>query len=834
MDLQDHSKDLFPSRATILSGSILLDDDTDEKKSSDLQTTKSSIDTGLITGIINQEKWHNVDEYHDEVRNERFYLSNRYPSRKQSITIEDMLTKDNKTDSYLPTSDFMDYNRKVQREFDLREKIETALKRKDPGTIAIHNDESLENLYIAGNGSKSATKSLPDTSCFLNKHTPNNNSEESQSRSNDSTLSTFSTHIIDHTSYRNLAIDETNPFEQVPYQLRKPTTTAFDYPNVSASGDSYLKRAIRNYFVTRQNGVPYHIQRRLTVRHIQMLSVGPCLSVGLFLTSGRAFSIAGPFGTLLGFCLSGCVILATLLSFTELSTLIPVSSGFSGLASRFVEDAFGFAIGWTYTFSCIIAFPAEAASSTFFLTYYSHPLLNKSVISGFVTLFLSFPIVSNLLQVNYLGEVVFFFGAVKLIVSILIILVMIILNAGHGHRDHHRVGFRFWDSSKSFDNLTYGLFRPTYDLRDEGTGSRNGIGGSTGRFLSVVSVMLISTFAYSGVEMTFLASGEAVNPRKTIPSSIKRTFSSILLIYVLAILTVGINIYSGDPRLLAYLSKPTSNRSEAARNGVGTQWQLDVSCNPRSHISGPLENGYSSPWVLALQSFGMCAFASAFNGLLIVFTATSAISSLYNSSRTLYAMSIQRKAPYIFQLCNRYGVPYVAVLVASSFGVIAYIAVNEQSQNNFSILTNMSSASTSIIWFGMNLSFLRFYYALNRRTDSLSRDDEAYPFRSPFQPYLAFFGLFGCFIFVLFMGYPNFLTHFWSARGFFSAYGGLLICGVCYLGYKIFCTSKIQRLDQLDMDTGRRELDRMKWVENQQYSGGVINRFKQFLRHSFR
>ncbi|CAI6796924.1 AIF_HP2_G0052240.mRNA.1.CDS.1 [Saccharomyces cerevisiae] len=47
-----------------------------------------------------------------------------------------------------------------------------------------------------------------------------------------------------------------------------------------------------------------------------------------------------------------------MLSFTELSTLIPVSSGFSGLASRFVEDAFGFALGWTYWISvCLLFLP---------------------------------------------------------------------------------------------------------------------------------------------------------------------------------------------------------------------------------------------------------------------------------------------------------------------------------------------------------------------------------------------------------------------------------------------------------------------------------------------
>lgn len=68
------------------------------------------------------------------------------------------------------------------------------------------------------------------------------------------------------------------------------------------------------------------------------------------------------------------------------------------------------------------------------------------------------------------------------------------------------------------------------------------------------------------------------------------------------------------------------------------------------------------------------------------------------------------------------------------------------------------------------------------------------------------------------MGFTNFITGFWNVRSFFSAYGGLMIFISCYIGYKIVGTSKIQRLDRLDMDTGRREMDKMIWSEHRQYN----------------
>ncbi|CAI6796852.1 AIF_HP2_G0052230.mRNA.1.CDS.1 [Saccharomyces cerevisiae] len=80
---------------------------------------------------------------------------------------------------------------------------------------------------------------------------------------------------------------------------------------------------------------------------------------------------------------------------------------------------------------------------------------------------------------------------------------MIILNAGYGNDIHEGVGFRYWDSSKSVRNLTYGLYRPTFDLADAGEGSKREFQAQKADFFATASVMLISTFAFSGVEMTF-------------------------------------------------------------------------------------------------------------------------------------------------------------------------------------------------------------------------------------------------------------------------------------------------------------------------------------------
>ncbi|CAI4058335.1 Ssy1p SKDI_04G3810 [Saccharomyces kudriavzevii IFO 1802] len=847
MGSTNQAHDLFPNHNNIQftdchskeqdASSIIGKNDADQALS-----ISGSIDTGILKSIIEEQGWNDAGLYRSSIQNQRFFLMDKY-TKKKHITMQDMICSEEERIYQEPIQDFETYNRRVQREYELRERMEEFFRQNTKNGLHILNEDSLNQQY-SPLGPTNYTQPLDGysrmkhmTSRFFKKNL-NFSGGFKRRRGNLNTvdylktngsISSSSTDIIDNASYRNIAIDENVDMAHKEHAIDELNEQEIPGDVSPAEGGSLL-HDIEKVFNRSRATRKYHIQRKLKVRHIQMLSIGACFSVGLFLTSGKAFSIAGPFGTLLGFGLTGSIILATMLSFTELSTLIPVSSGFSGLASRFVEDAFGFALGWTYWISCMLALPAQVSSSTFYLSYYNNVNISKGVTAGFITLFSAFSIVVNLLDVSIMGEIVYVAGISKVIIAILMVFAMVILNAGHGNDIHEGVGFRYWDSSKSVRNLTYGLYRPTFDLADAGEGSRKGISGSKGRFLATASVMLISTFAFSGVEMTFLASGEAINPRKTIPSATKRTFSIVLIIYVFLIFSVGINIYSGDPRLLSYFPGISEKRYEAIVKGTGMDWRLRTNCRGGiDYRQVSVGTGYSSPWVVALQNFGLCTFASAFNAILIFFTATAGISSLFSCSRTLYAMSVQRKAPPIFEICSKRGVPYVSVIFSSLFSVIAYIAVNQTAIENFDVLANISSASTSIIWMGLNLSFLRFYYALKQRKDIISRNDSSYPYKSPFQPYLAIYGLVGCSLFVIFMGYPNFIHHFWSTKAFFSAYGGLMFFFTSYTTYKILGTSKIQRLDQLDMDSGRREMDRTDWTEHSQYLGTYSERAKKLV-----
>jgi lysine-specific permease len=90
------------------------------------------------------------------------------------------------------------------------------------------------------------------------------------------------------------------------------------------------------------------LKRELKSRHLTMISIGGAIGTGLFLSSGAAISTAGPGGALLAYAIVGAMVFFIMTSLGEMAAFMPVSGSFSTYGTKFVDPAFGFAIGWTY------------------------------------------------------------------------------------------------------------------------------------------------------------------------------------------------------------------------------------------------------------------------------------------------------------------------------------------------------------------------------------------------------------------------------------------------------------------------------------------------------
>jgi amino acid transporter len=85
---------------------------------------------------------------------------------------------------------------------------------------------------------------------------------------------------------------------------------------------------------------------KLKQRHLQMIAIGGSIGTGLFVGSGSALASGGPASLVLAYGLIGITLYCTTHALGELAVQYPVAGAFSVYASRFVDEAWGFAMGW--------------------------------------------------------------------------------------------------------------------------------------------------------------------------------------------------------------------------------------------------------------------------------------------------------------------------------------------------------------------------------------------------------------------------------------------------------------------------------------------------------
>ena len=62
-------------------------------------------------------------------------------------------------------------------------------------------------------------------------------------------------------------------------------------------------------------------------------------------------------------------------------------------------------------------------------------------------------------------------------------------------------------------------------------------------------------------------------------------------------------------------------------------------------------------------------------------------------------------------------------------------------------------------------------------------------------------------------GMTVFVRGLWNWKEFVASYICLVIFAVCYIGHKLITKSKVVPLRLVDLDTGRKEMERIGWEE---------------------
>lgn len=90
------------------------------------------------------------------------------------------------------------------------------------------------------------------------------------------------------------------------------------------------------------------LKRRLSGRQIQMITIGGSIGTALFVSIAGGLVQGGPGSLFLAFVLYCFFLAAVNNCMAEMAVFMPVSGSFVRMGSKWIDEAFGFMLGWNF------------------------------------------------------------------------------------------------------------------------------------------------------------------------------------------------------------------------------------------------------------------------------------------------------------------------------------------------------------------------------------------------------------------------------------------------------------------------------------------------------
>ncbi|KAK0108520.1 Amino-acid permease inda1 [Cadophora gregata] len=508
------------------------------------------------------------------------------------------------------------------------------------------------------------------------------------------------------------------------------------------------------------------LDRSMKHRHLQMIAIGGSIGAGFFVGSGSAFRNGGPGFVLIDFMIIGIMIFNVVYALGELAVMYPVSGGFYTYSVRFIDPSWGFAMGWNYVFQWLIVLPLELTVAGYVVQYWDKDL-NLNLL---IAIFWIFIIIINVFGALGFAEEEFWSSCLKLVTIITFMIIAVILVCGggpSGGRYDEYWGARTWHDPGAFKN----------------------------GFRGFCAVFVTAAFSFAGTELVGIAAAESANPAKALPSAIKQVFWRITLFFILGLFLVGLLVPSNDEKLLGS------------------------------------ENAYkegASMFVLAAKYAGLKGYDHFLNAVIMISVLSIGASCVYGGSRTLTALAQQGYAPKIFTYVDKSGRPLPSVLVHLAAGAFAYIQETSTGEEVFNWLLALSGLAALFTWGSICFAHIRFRQAWKHQGHTL---DEI-PFQAIFGVTGSWIGLILCVIVLIATLISAILpagqTETATVEQFFSAWLTVPVILVFWIIGYVWKREGGLKLEQIDVDTGRREID---WDSINAYRAEVASwpKWKQIM-----
>lgn len=231
------------------------------------------------------------------------------------------------------------------------------------------------------------------------------------------------------------------------------------------------------------------------------------------------------------------------------------------------------------------------------------------------------------------------------------------------------MGFHSHDTQASFSNLwRHGGFFPN---------------GASGFILA----FQMAVFSFVGIELVGVTAGETLDPEKTIPKAINNIPIRILIFYIGALFII-MSIYPW--------------------NGIDPA---------------------SSPFVKVFALIGIPAAAGIINFVVLTAAASSCNSGIFSTSRMLYSLGGEGKAPKGLKALNHRNIPAPA-LIASTLVLLVGVLLNYLLPDEvFTLVTSIATICFIWVWGVILVSHLRY----RKMMPDVAKKN---PFKMPLAPFI--------------------------------------------------------------------------------------------------
>ncbi|MDU6640619.1 MAG: amino acid permease, partial [Alloscardovia omnicolens] len=112
------------------------------------------------------------------------------------------------------------------------------------------------------------------------------------------------------------------------------------------------------------------LKRRMSSRHLTMISLGGVIGTGLFVSSGETIHAAGPLGAILAYAAGSLLVYCVMLCLGELSVAMPYAGSFHLYAKKFIGPGTAFTVAVLYWLNWAVALASEFTAAGMLMKFW--------------------------------------------------------------------------------------------------------------------------------------------------------------------------------------------------------------------------------------------------------------------------------------------------------------------------------------------------------------------------------------------------------------------------------------------------------------------------------